>query len=87
MSALAPLGRMLAAFGLGVLATRYYPGIAGPLGLPAAVVGALALIAAPHVRPRRPDGPDPSPIPPLPTPAPHLATRQSTERDNARPDL
>jgi hypothetical protein len=57
MTWLTVLGRVLAAFGLGVLAMRYYPGVAAPLGLPAAVAGVLALLIAPRVRPRRADGP------------------------------
>ncbi|HEX6533450.1 MAG TPA: hypothetical protein VF041_02565 [Gemmatimonadaceae bacterium] len=40
------IGRVLAAFGLGVLATRNFPDLIGPLGLPAAVVGVVLLFVA-----------------------------------------
>ena len=40
------IGRGLAAFGVGVLSVRYYPQIAGPLGLPATVIGLLLLVVA-----------------------------------------
>jgi hypothetical protein len=40
------IGRVLAAFGLGVLAVRYYPQFAKPLGLPALAVGLVLLLVA-----------------------------------------
>jgi hypothetical protein len=40
------IGRGLAAFGVGILAARYFPQVAGPLGLPAIVVGLLLLLVA-----------------------------------------
>jgi hypothetical protein len=41
------VGRVLAGFGFGVLAVRYIPQIANPLGVPALLLGlALLLIAA-----------------------------------------
>ncbi|MGH7662691.1 MAG: hypothetical protein ACRENI_00085 [Gemmatimonadaceae bacterium] len=40
------IGRMLAAFGLGVLATRYFYGVMSPLGAPLAISGGLCIIAA-----------------------------------------
>jgi hypothetical protein len=43
---LVTIGRVLAAFGLGVLATSRYPGIAGRLGLPLAVAGVACLLIA-----------------------------------------
>jgi len=40
------IGRVLVAFGSGVLGMRYLPDIIAPLGLPAVVVGLLALMVA-----------------------------------------
>jgi len=40
------IGRGLAAFGVGVLAMRYFPQIAEPLGLPTIVLGLLLLVVA-----------------------------------------
>jgi hypothetical protein len=40
------IGRVLVAFGLGVLAVRYFPELTSPLGLPAVIVGLLALVVA-----------------------------------------
>jgi hypothetical protein len=40
------IGRVLVAFGLGVLGMRYLPDIASPLGLPTVIVGLLALVVA-----------------------------------------
>ncbi len=41
------LGRVLAAFGIGLLTAHYYPQVAWPVGIPALVVGiVLFLIAA-----------------------------------------
>jgi hypothetical protein len=40
------IARVLVGFGLGVLGTRYFPEIAGPLGLPALVVGLLLFLVA-----------------------------------------
>jgi hypothetical protein len=48
------IGRVLTAFGVGVLCVRYYPRIAGPLGFPAAVVGLLLLVVAAKGLLRRP---------------------------------
>ena len=38
------VGRVLVAFGLGVLAVKYFPAIASPLGMPSVVVGAVVLL-------------------------------------------
>jgi hypothetical protein len=40
------IGRVLAAFGLGILAMAYFPSFAFPAGVPLVVVGVLALGAA-----------------------------------------
>jgi hypothetical protein len=40
------IGRVLVAFGLGVLGMRYLPDIVGPLGLPAVIAGILTLVVA-----------------------------------------
>jgi hypothetical protein len=40
------IGRVLSAFGLGVLAVRYFPQVANPLGIPALLVGMLLLLIA-----------------------------------------
>jgi len=40
------IGRVLAAFGLGILSVHYFPNFVGPLGLPALVVGPLLLLVA-----------------------------------------
>ena len=40
------IGRVLAGFGFGVLAVRYFPQVANPLGIPALVVGTLLLLIA-----------------------------------------
>ena len=40
------IGRVLAGFGLGVLAVRYFPQVANPLGIPALLVGMLLLLIA-----------------------------------------
>jgi hypothetical protein len=40
------IARVLTGFGLGVLGVRYFPELAGPLGLPALVVGLLLLLVA-----------------------------------------
>jgi hypothetical protein len=40
------IGRVLAGFGLGVLAVRYFPQVANPLGIPTLVVGMLLLLIA-----------------------------------------
>jgi hypothetical protein len=40
------VGRVLVAFGIGVMGVRYYPQIAGPLGIPAVVVGSVLLVVA-----------------------------------------
>jgi hypothetical protein len=40
------IGRGLVAFGLGVLAIRYFPEIAEPMGVPAVAVGLVALLIA-----------------------------------------
>ncbi|HEU4565480.1 MAG TPA: hypothetical protein VFS05_12545 [Gemmatimonadaceae bacterium] len=63
MSWLAPLGRVVAAFGLGVLAAAYFPGLVVRAGLPIAVGGVVALLLgtwagrAEEMR-RRPPPPD-----------------------------
>lgn len=44
MTWLAPFGRVLAAFGLGVLAATYFPRLVVRAGLPIAVAGAVALL-------------------------------------------
>lgn len=36
-------GRVLAGFGLGVLAVRYFPNVANPVGIPALLLGLLLL--------------------------------------------
>jgi H+/gluconate symporter-like permease len=38
------VGRGLAAFGLGVLAARFFPQVANPLGIPALAVGMVLLV-------------------------------------------
>jgi hypothetical protein len=43
---LVTVGRVLAAFGLGVLAAMRYPAVAGRLGLPVAVAGVACLLVA-----------------------------------------
>lgn len=40
------IGRVLAAFGIGVLAMRSFPDLVGPLGLPAVLVGLVLLLIA-----------------------------------------
>ena len=40
------IGRVLAGFGFGVLAVRYFPQVANPLGIPALLVGTLLLLIA-----------------------------------------
>ena len=40
------IGRVLAGFGFGVLAVRYFPQVANPLGIPALLVGMLLLLIA-----------------------------------------
>jgi hypothetical protein len=40
------IGRVLAAFGLGALATRYVPALAGTLGAVIAAVGVASLVIA-----------------------------------------
>jgi hypothetical protein len=40
------IGRVLAGFGLGVLAVRYFPQVANPLGIPALAVGMILLVIA-----------------------------------------
>ena len=40
------VGRVLAAFGVGVMGVRYYPQIVRPLGLPALAVGLPLLLTA-----------------------------------------
>jgi hypothetical protein len=40
------IGRVLAGFGLGVLAVRYFPQVANPLGIPALLLGLLLLVIA-----------------------------------------
>jgi hypothetical protein len=40
------IGRVLAAFGLGVLAMRSFPDLMGPLGWPTALVGLVLLLVA-----------------------------------------
>lgn len=40
------IARVLAGFGLGVLAVRYFPEIAAPLGFPALKVGVLLFLIA-----------------------------------------
>ncbi len=39
-------GRVLAAFGLGILAMAYFPAFAFPAGLPLVVAGVIALVVA-----------------------------------------
>jgi hypothetical protein len=48
------VGRALAAFGVGVLAVRYFPGIAPSLGVPALAVGVIVLLVAAKGLARRP---------------------------------
>jgi len=43
---LVTIGRVLAAFGLGVLAAWRYPALAGRLGLPTAIAGIACLLVA-----------------------------------------
>jgi hypothetical protein len=38
------VGRVLTAFGLGILSVRYFPEIVSPLAVPAVVVGLLLLV-------------------------------------------
>jgi len=40
------VGRVLGGFGLGVLAVRYFPQIANPLGTPALFVGVILVVIA-----------------------------------------
>jgi hypothetical protein len=40
------IGRGLVAFGLGVLAIRYFPEIVEPMGIPAIVIGLIVLLIA-----------------------------------------
>jgi hypothetical protein len=40
------IGRVLMAFGLGVLAVQYFPQVAGTLGIPALVLGLVLFIVA-----------------------------------------
>jgi hypothetical protein len=40
------IARVLVGFGPGVLAVRYFPAIAAPLGLPALIVGVLLFLTA-----------------------------------------
>ncbi len=40
------VGRVLIGFGIGGMGVHYYPQIAGPLGLPALVVGSVLLLVA-----------------------------------------
>lgn len=48
------VGRVLAGFGVGVLAMVYFPSVAAPLGWPALVVGALMFAVAARSFFRRP---------------------------------
>jgi hypothetical protein len=40
------IARVLAGFGIGVLASRYFPQVANPLGMPALVVGVVLFVVA-----------------------------------------
>jgi hypothetical protein len=40
------IGRVFFAFGFGIIAVRYYPQFAAPLGFPAIVIGLLLLLVA-----------------------------------------
>ena len=40
------IGRVLAGFGFGILAVRYFPQVAYPLGFPALVLGLILLVIA-----------------------------------------
>ncbi len=40
------VARVLVGFGLGVLAVRYFPGIAQPLGFPALIIGLVLFLVA-----------------------------------------
>ena len=40
------IGRVLAGFGLGILAVRYFPQAANPLGIPALLLGLLLVVIA-----------------------------------------
>ena len=40
------IARMLIGFGLGVLAVRYFPQVANPLGIPALIVGMILFVIA-----------------------------------------
>jgi hypothetical protein len=40
------IARMLIGFGLGVLAVRYFPQVANPLGIPALTVGMILFLIA-----------------------------------------
>jgi hypothetical protein len=53
MTWLATLGRVLAAFGLGVLAMTFYPRAAAPLGIPLAFAGVLAMLVGGRLGARR----------------------------------
>lgn len=50
-------GRVLAAFGIGVVAMRQFPGVVGPLGWPVAAVGLVLLLVSGKgmLRPIAPD--------------------------------
>jgi hypothetical protein len=60
MSWLATLGRVLAAFGLGVLAMTFYPKVAAPLGFPLAFAGVLAMLVGSRLGARRAAPPPPA---------------------------
>ena len=56
------VGRVLAAFGVGILFARYQPRLAGALAWPAVVVGVLCLaVAARGLRRAAPSGDAPPP--------------------------
>ena len=40
------VARVLIGFGVGILSTRYFPQIAGPLGFPSLVIGLLLFLVA-----------------------------------------
>jgi hypothetical protein len=48
------VGRALAAFGIGIMAVKYFPAVALPLGIPALVVGVAILLLAAKGLVRRP---------------------------------
>ena len=48
------VGRVLVAFGLGVLAVKYFPSVAPSLGVPALVIGVAVLLVAAKGLTRKP---------------------------------